>query len=227
MTGPGPGCIRGQTLSKSDNGAPQGNLGILRVPHRCVFHYNRSKLIASGRHFISERMKKKGNRRSWGALMHLPTALTDNPDRRANPRFPIFCEVAYKVLNSKGAIEIGAGQTVNISSTGVLFKAEAPLPPGSRVKLSIRWPVQLDGKCGLKLVARGRIVRFQGTTVALEIEKYEFRTGPVKQVAGSPLQHMPAIPTVRGAGVAFMELRAGTRGRYYDGSSAGEPQDSA
>ncbi len=90
-------------------------------------------------------------------------------------RFPIVREVRYKVMNSKGAVEIGTGETINISSKGVLFKAQAPLPPGKRIELSISWPAQLDGKHGLKLVARGRIVRCEGTNVALEISKHEFR----------------------------------------------------
>ena len=90
-------------------------------------------------------------------------------------RFPIVREVRYKVMNSKGAVETGTGETINISSKGVLFKAQAPLPPGKRIELSISWPAQLDGKCGLRLVARGRIVRCEGTNVALEISKHEFR----------------------------------------------------
>ncbi len=91
-------------------------------------------------------------------------------------RFPIVREVSYKVMNSKGVVEIGTGETINISSAGVLFNAQAPLRPGKRIELSISWPVQLDGKYGLKLVARGRIVRCEGTNVALEIDNYEFRT---------------------------------------------------
>ena len=70
----------------------------------------------------------------------------------------------------------GAGETINISRTQVLFNVQAPLPPGKRMELSISWPVRLDGKCGLKLVACGRIVGCEGTSVALRIEKYEFRT---------------------------------------------------
>jgi hypothetical protein len=91
-------------------------------------------------------------------------------------RFPIVRELRYKVMNSKGAVEVGTGETINISSKGVLFNAHVPLPSGKRIEISINWPAQLDGKCGLKLVARGRIVRCEGTNVALEIEKYEFRT---------------------------------------------------
>jgi hypothetical protein len=110
------------------------------------------------------------------ALQQFPTTSRSTPDRRSNDRFPIIREVRYKVMNSKGSVEVGTGETINISSTGVLFKAEKPLPPGKRLELSISWPAQLDGKCGLKLVARGRIVRCQGTNIALEIDKYEFRT---------------------------------------------------
>src|ERR671930_1490391 len=97
------------------------------------------------------------------------------PDRRASDRFPIERELKYKVLNKSG-MEAGSGTTVNISSTGVLFAAQSPLMPGRRIEVSISWPAQLDGKCNLKLVARGRVVRCKGAQVAIEIEKYEFRT---------------------------------------------------
>jgi hypothetical protein len=48
--------------------------------------------------------------------------------------------------------------------------------------VSISWPAQLNNKCALKLVARGRVVRFEDGCVALEIQKYEFRIhlGPVQ-----------------------------------------------
>jgi hypothetical protein len=80
------------------------------------------------------------------------------------------------VLSNKDGSELGVGRTVNISSGGVLFTASNPLNPGRRLELSISWPAQLDGKCGLKLVAKGRVVRCEGTAVAVEVEKYEFRT---------------------------------------------------
>jgi c-di-GMP-binding flagellar brake protein YcgR len=97
-------------------------------------------------------------------------------DRRSNNRFPIVRDIQYRVLNGKNGREAGRGKTVNISSTGVLFSVQGPLAPGKRVELSISWPAQLDGKCGLKLVARGRVIRSEDMEVAVEIEKYEFRT---------------------------------------------------
>ncbi len=58
----------------------------------------------------------------------------------------------------------------------MLFTTEDILLPGRRVELSINWPAQLDQKCALKLVARGRVVRFENGTAAIEILQHEFRT---------------------------------------------------
>ncbi len=44
------------------------------------------------------------------------------------------------------------------------------------MELAISWPAQLNNKCALKLVARGRVVRFEGGRAAIEIQQYEFRT---------------------------------------------------
>jgi hypothetical protein len=97
-------------------------------------------------------------------------------DRRHSDRFPIEREVRYRVLNKRSGEEIGDGRTINISSSGVLFTAEHILLPGRRLELSISWPAQLDNKCALKLVARGRVVRFDEGRAAIEIQQYEFRT---------------------------------------------------
>jgi hypothetical protein len=97
-------------------------------------------------------------------------------DRRHSDRFPIEREVRYRVLNKRSGEETGDGRTINISSSGVLFTAEQILLPGRRVELSISWPAQLNNKCALKLVARGRVVRFEQGRAAIEIQQYEFRT---------------------------------------------------
>lgn len=96
-------------------------------------------------------------------------------ERRANDRFPIEREVRFKVLSKRNE-DSGTGTTLNMSSGGVLFNAGKMLIPGKRVELAISWPAQLDNKCALKLVARGRIVRSQEGQTAVEIQQYEFRT---------------------------------------------------
>jgi c-di-GMP-binding flagellar brake protein YcgR len=97
-------------------------------------------------------------------------------DRRTADRFPIEREVRYKVLNKKNSDEMGTGQTVNMSSTGVYFTTEHILLPGKRLELAISWPAQLNNQTALKLVARGRIIRYDEGRAAMEIQQYEFRT---------------------------------------------------
>jgi hypothetical protein len=101
---------------------------------------------------------------------------TGENDRRSADRFPIEREVRYKILNKRNTLEEGTGKTVNISSNGVLFTTDQILLPGKRLELSISWPAQLDNKCQLKLVARGRVARLEQGRAAIEIQQYEFRT---------------------------------------------------
>ena len=107
-------------------------------------------------------------------------------DRRRADRFPIERELQYRVLNKRNE-ETGAGRTINISSSGVLFTADQDLPLGRRLELSISWPAQLNGKRPLKLVARGRVVRFEQGRIAIEIQQYEFRTQPLAQSGARPV----------------------------------------
>lgn len=97
-------------------------------------------------------------------------------DRRGSSRFPIERAVRFKVLSRRNDVEPGRGQTVNMSSTGVLFTTDRELVPGKRLEISISWPAQLDNTCKLKLVAKGRVVRAESGQVALEIQQHEFRT---------------------------------------------------
>lgn len=114
-------------------------------------------------------------------------AQTQESNRRRSDRFAIEREIRYRALNKRGGEEEGEGRTVNMSSSGVLFTAPQILRPGRRIELAISWPAQLNNKCGLKLVARGRIVRFDNGLAAMEIQQYEFRT-----------QSTPGIATVAG-----------------------------
>jgi hypothetical protein len=107
-------------------------------------------------------------------------------DRRHSDRFPIERDVRFRVLNKRGGDEAGEGRTLNISSSGVLFTSEHMLLPGRRLELDISWPVQLNNQVALKLVARGRVVRFEEGRAAIEIQQYEFRTqGPAGAAHGA------------------------------------------
>jgi len=112
---------------------------------------------------------------------------TQDSDRRRSDRFAIEREIRYRALNKRGGEEAGEGKTVNMSSSGVLFTSPQILRPGRRIELAISWPAQLNNKCALKLVARGRIVRFDNGLAAMEIQQYEFRT-----------QSAPGVPAATG-----------------------------
>lgn len=97
-------------------------------------------------------------------------------ERRASERFPIERELRYKVMGKKGPEATGDGLTLNMSSGGILFTTNEVLLPGRRVEVSISWPAQLNERCALRFVAKGRIVRFEEGKAAMIIQQYEFRT---------------------------------------------------
>jgi hypothetical protein len=97
-------------------------------------------------------------------------------ERRRSSRFPIEREIRYKTLNQRTELLTGVGKTLNISSSGVLFTAEHDMPLGTRLEVAISWPAQLNDRCLLNLVARGRVTRHAKGQLALQIQQYEFRT---------------------------------------------------
>lgn len=114
------------------------------------------------------------------------TVQTREAERRRSDRFAIEREIRYRALNKRGGEEAGEGKTLNMSSSGVLFTAGQILRPGRRIELAISWPAQLNNKCALRLVARGRIVRFENGVAAMEIQQYEFRTQSAPGSASAP-----------------------------------------
>jgi c-di-GMP-binding flagellar brake protein YcgR len=100
----------------------------------------------------------------------------NQPERRGAKRMSVALELQYRLLNKRNGNTEGIGQTLNMSSSGVLFTTSQTLQPGRRLEVAITWPAQLNAQCGLKLVARGRVVRLVGNSAALEMIRHEFRT---------------------------------------------------
>jgi len=113
--------------------------------------------------------------------MVLPFRLGANADERGdserrNPgRFPIEREIRFRITNKRHEM-VGSGHTINMSSKGLLFRTEQRLLAGKRLEMAISWPAQLDHRCALKLIARGKVVRAEAGLAAVSIEQYEFRT---------------------------------------------------
>ena len=97
-------------------------------------------------------------------------------DRRASVRFPLSLKVRYSVAGRRGPVETGSGRTIDMSSSGLGFTADRPLPIGQKLDLSIDWPARLDGDVQIQLVASGVVVRSSGAVTALRIQRYELRT---------------------------------------------------
>ncbi len=97
-------------------------------------------------------------------------------ERRLTSRFPLQQEVRYRLIQSRASARRGVGQTLDVSSGGILFTTSERLPTGRIVEVAMHWPAQLNGTCPLQFVARGRVIRSDGKTAAVRIQRYEFRT---------------------------------------------------
>jgi hypothetical protein len=116
-------------------------------------------------------------------------------ERRRSSRFPIEREVRYKTLSQRSEVVQGIGKTLNISSSGVLFTSDHDLPVGTRLEVAISWPAQLNEKCLLNLVARGRVTRQESGQLALQIQQYEFRTQSIAAMQTKPHIVQQSAPT--------------------------------
>ena len=112
----------------------------------------------------------------------LAWAVNNSEDQRATRRYPIRLDVEYRLPNEK---RTGSGTTLNVSSGGILFQTEEPLPAVGTIEISLKWPFALDGGCALKLVMRGKIVRRDSTGIAVKVRQHEFRTAGLARTASA------------------------------------------
>jgi hypothetical protein len=92
-------------------------------------------------------------------------------------RYSIRAPVRYRIKKiAEGLIANGSGQTVDISSGGVLFESNSPLKPGVELELAIAWPASLSKSVGLTLWLTGKVVRTEQNRSAVAIARYAFRT---------------------------------------------------
>ena len=97
-------------------------------------------------------------------------------ERRSSPRFQVHLRLRYTV-KLRGSVRMaGSGQTINVSSSGLYFRADEVISLGQSVVVSIDWPAQLEGSIPLQLIIYGVVVRTDGSAAAIAIERYEFKT---------------------------------------------------
>jgi pilus assembly protein Flp/PilA len=71
-------------------------------------------------------------------------------------RFPIRTDLHFRTPGEGDWLE---GETENISRSGVLFHAPAPLEVNAPIELSFMLPVDVSGESGALVLCRGQVVR--------------------------------------------------------------------
>ena len=96
-------------------------------------------------------------------------------ERRSRVRYPVQLTVRYRTMGRKKHFN-GIGQTLNMSSAGLLVAATHEVSAGARMEVNIEWPLLLDGTVPLQLVAVGKVVRCADSSFAVSFAQYQFRT---------------------------------------------------
>jgi hypothetical protein len=100
-------------------------------------------------------------------------AAPPSKERRIGMRVPLAWAMRYEA-GSPAHKRIGAGRTIDMSSSGVAFTTESLLRKNTRVALHITWPVRLDD-VPVELFAEGNIVRAEQSRAALRYDQIAFR----------------------------------------------------
>jgi hypothetical protein len=96
-------------------------------------------------------------------------------ERRVKSRYPLELNVRYQAMGAAGPVA-GVGQTVNMSSSGMLLACASQIPEGTRLKIYVEWPSLLDGTTPLQLITVGTVVRVADIGISIIFESYQFRT---------------------------------------------------
>jgi hypothetical protein len=96
-------------------------------------------------------------------------------ERRSKARYPVKLTVRYRTVGRHQTVN-GVGQTLNMSSGGLLVSAQHEVSAGLRLEVNVEWPLLLNGNVPLQLVAYGKVVRCGGSMFAIAFAQYQFRT---------------------------------------------------
>lgn len=98
-------------------------------------------------------------------------------ENRKNQRFEL--RLPFEVIRSGHRFSFVQGQTLNMSSNGVLFELDQPLAVGEIIEYMITLPTGQNPDEDVRLRCMGKVVRSHGNFVGATMERYEFvRTRP-------------------------------------------------
>jgi hypothetical protein len=132
-----------------------------------------------------------------------------NGDRRQDRRYRIHLDLRWKLIRRRRVLESGVGQTVDLSSGGILFDAGRQLPVGLNVEMAISWPVLLRNEAPMQLIVSGRIVRASQNCTAVAMAQHEFRTSgaAADRAKGAPAKTPSALLANGTSGFSFAKFR--------------------
>ncbi len=96
-------------------------------------------------------------------------------ERRFKSRYPIALNVRYETIGITSSLT-GVGETINISSNGMLLACASTIPEGARLKICVEWPSLLNGITPLQLITVGIVIRCTEVSVSVVFDSYQFRT---------------------------------------------------
>ncbi len=98
-------------------------------------------------------------------------------ENRKNQRFEL--RLPFEVIRSGHRFSFIQGHTLNMSSSGVLFEINQPLPVGEIIEYLITLPTGQDPEEDVRLRCMGKVIRSYENFAAATMERYEFvRTRP-------------------------------------------------
>jgi hypothetical protein len=95
-------------------------------------------------------------------------------DRRSRKRFPLRMGIWYRPAGLSLPVSWAEGESLNLSSTGVLFSGPDAVVPGQKIEALIDWPARLNNRGDLRLALAGIIVRSAAEKTAMRVDRYEF-----------------------------------------------------
>lgn len=100
--------------------------------------------------------------------------------RRRAQRFSLQMGLRYRPANG----EWSDGSTENISRSGLLFRAQQPIPENTRIELRVQMPWELTGNAAAEVLCHARVVRVvlplskeSPLALAASIHDYRFVNG--------------------------------------------------
>ena len=101
-------------------------------------------------------------------------------ERRAHIRFPVKLEVRY-TTSGDAPVKMGTGHTIDLSRSGLRFRADRVLLVGQRIRVYIDWPIPF-GTIKLQHILSGVVVRTNGTEAAIQIQRHDMRTRSIRRL---------------------------------------------